>query len=504
MLKIRLSDEDLFGNEAAEDERQDVFDAYAYSRSEVDRFCDDARPIQIVRAYKGEGKSALMRIARSRIDATRTNEAFSIDSNGPALSPDVESTDFAKWVRAWMTSIMTLVAGEIGARIGFAWKDDAIALVELAEQNGLRARNLVSTIVDRLKSAAVPIERTRQPPADPAKTIRRWQKNAPDVWVFIDDIDRNFDGSMRDEVRVAAFFEACRTLIRQVDSVRFRLAVRPNTWTTIKRGFEGMSHLEQYLCDLKWSDHDMLVLLAKRIEGYVRRTNQMETIVRAMPIDDQQRLRFFVGLAFETPVEWSGHQRPIHVPLDTLSMHRPRWLVELCRVSSRHAAKRDAAKIELAKDVFSQLDAFGDRRLDDTVAEFKVQCPQIAEVLDGFRAQSEQYLTADLLRLIENRILNHVPVRFPAGPQKVGHRDVAAFLFQIGFIYARKDYDDGSYEHIGFADQPSLLTSRSDTDSGCSWEIPPVFRQALDLRTPEGFERPVLSKKRKPKRVVVK
>jgi hypothetical protein len=53
MLKIRLSDEDLFGNEAAEDERQDVFDAYAYSRSEVDRFCDDARPIQIVRAYKG-------------------------------------------------------------------------------------------------------------------------------------------------------------------------------------------------------------------------------------------------------------------------------------------------------------------------------------------------------------------------------------------------------------------------------------------------------------------
>jgi hypothetical protein len=442
-----------------------------------------------------------MRIAKSRIETT--DAGLAIDTTGPAVSPDLESTDFARWVRAWKESLVNLIAGEVGARINLAWSDDAVGLVELAEKNGFRSRNFISMIVDRLQSKAIPIERTRQTPADAGRTLTRWKSRIPQVWVFVDDIDRNFDGSRHDEIRAASFFDACRSLSQQIDILRFRVAVRPNTWATLKRAFESMSHVEQYAFDLKWKEDDMLALLGHRIDGYLRRRQLIEQVSRQLPAETHARHRYYLTLVFETPVQWGSHERPIHVPLDSLSLHRPRWIVELCRTSAAHAAAREADRISLKDDVFSQLATFGHRRLDDAIAEFKVQCLEISEVLDGFRSQVEQYTTAELLTLIDNRILNHVNVRLPGGSKKPGHREVASFLFQIGFIYARRDFDDGSYEHLGYADQPSLLLSRTDLDSGCSWEIPSTYRQALDLRTPEGFVRPIVSRAKKPVRHVV-
>ena len=499
MLKIDLADEGLFGNEAAEDERQEVFEAYAYMRKEVEPFSDTTRPVQVVRAYKGEGKSALMRIARTRIETASSDSLVTIDTVGPNVSPDLESTDFSKWVREWKANILAVVAGEIGSRIGFAWTDDGTSLVELAEAKGFKSRNFVSMIVDRLRSRAIPVERERQPPADIARTLTRWAAKMPEVWLFIDDIDRNFDGTKRDELRIAAFFDACRSIAKDIQSIRFRLAIRPNTWATVKRAYEGMSHVEQYSFNLKWVEAEMLALLGRRIEGYLRRTNQIELVGRRLPVDLDERYRFLTTLVFETPIQWGDGKRPIHVPLDSLSLHRPRWMIELCRVSGKAASARGASKIG-PDDIFGQLDAFGRRRIDDLIAEFTVQCPDIAEILDGFRGQAEQYLTADLLTLIENRISNHVAVRLPGRALRASHREIASFLFEIGFIFARRDFDDKKYEHLGFADQPSLLVSRTDTDSGYSWEIPSTYRQALDLRTSEGFERPIVPRAKKPAR----
>lgn len=500
--RIRLGDEDLFGNEAAEDERDDVFEAYAYPRPELEAFCDPNRPMRIVRAYKGSGKSALLRIAKSRLQTGQNTLA--IDSTGPALAPDLSDGDYPKWVRAWKTGIMDLVANEVGARINMAWTDDTISLVELSEKNGFRSRNIVSAIIDRLTHKQMPLDRTRLPAVSSQQTIARWSANGPDVWLFIDDIDRNFDGTRRDELRTASFFDACRALFRDIPSLRFRIAIRPNTWILLKRGFEGMSHVEQYAFDLIWKENDILALLSQRIHGYLAR-NTMSELLPDRSFDAPERMEALLNLVFENPVRWGGKERPIHIPLDSLSLHRPRWLIELCRVSAAHATAFTRSRIMLKDDVFRQLDAFGQRRLDDTVAEFAIQCPQIAEVLDGFRGQAESFVTSDLLTTIQNRVVNHVPVRFAGEPSTAKHRDVAHFLFKIGFIFARRDYSDGTYEHIGFEAQPTLLTSRSDTDSGYSWEIPSTFRQALDLRTAEGIQRPTVQRgtRDKPRRRVV-
>ena len=482
--KINLADETLFGNEAAEDENEDIFSAYAYARSEVERFCQPTQPIQIARAYKGEGKSALIRLARIRV--SKDQAALTLETTGPSLSPDIDTTSFEKWVREWKVSMVRFVASEIGSRIGVALSDDAMALVELAEQNGFKKRNFISAILDRLPGQGT--EKKRLPPPDPERLLTRWKGTPPAIWMFIDDLDRNFEHSEMSLVRLAAFFDACRQIVKTIPTLRFRIAIRPNTWTTLKLRSEALSHVEQYTTVLHWSEQEMLQLLGRRVEGYLERTGQSHLIDSRLPPSGPERAKGLLEYVFESPIQWGENTRPVHVALYTLAQHRPRWVIELCRISARRAAQLGHEKI-LRADIFAELLQFGKRRIEDTTAEFRPQCPEIGELLDAFRGQAEQYRTGDLLTLIENRITNHINARIVGVANKPTKRQVAAFLFEIGFLFGRRDNSDGSYAHVSYSEQPSLLASRSDMDSGMTWEIPPVFRQALDLRTSDGSER---------------
>ncbi|MBF0436847.1 MAG: hypothetical protein HQL77_15950 [Magnetococcales bacterium] len=66
-VRIDFSDESLFGNEAAEDEDEEIFKSYAFEREEVTDFLQKDKRIAILKAYKGEGKSALLRLVASRL-----------------------------------------------------------------------------------------------------------------------------------------------------------------------------------------------------------------------------------------------------------------------------------------------------------------------------------------------------------------------------------------------------------------------------------------------------
>src|SRR5690606_15656928 len=123
-----------------------------------------------------------------------------------------------------------------------------------------------------------------------------------------------------------------------------------------------------------------------------------------------------------------------------------------------------------------------------TVAEFKSQCEQVGELIAAFAEQQEQYSTDELLKIINRRIVPTVPVRIAGVSGPVTARAIAAYLFEIGFLTARRDSPDGSYEHVAYADVPSLLQARPNIDQGMSWEIHPVFRQALLLRDATGRE----------------
>jgi hypothetical protein len=115
-MKIALDDKSLFGNEAAEDEKENVFASYAVERPEVTTFLDSAAHIAIARAYKGEGKSALLRLVAMRL-REQSDPPITISVTASSISPELDGTDSDKWVRGWKTNILRLAAREIGAGI---------------------------------------------------------------------------------------------------------------------------------------------------------------------------------------------------------------------------------------------------------------------------------------------------------------------------------------------------------------------------------------------------
>jgi hypothetical protein len=481
-MPISLTDPDLFGNDAAEDEDEEVFKSYALDRPELAAFTDAKRKICVARAYKGEGKSALLRLVRAHLE--EDPHAFIISATGASLSPDTTAEDTDAWVRLWKREVFALIAREVGARIGMAWSDDSIALVEEAEQNGFKKRSPLSSITDRLLKKAGPVERSRVGTGSHEETLKRWTSGKPAMWIIVDDVDQNFKNNARYRMKVASFFIACRQMTIAVPQLRFRLAVRPNVWTTIKFEFEALSHVEQYAIDMRWDEDDTRRLLSRRIEAYLKRTAQ-EGLLPKEPPNEHARDKDIIAIVFQPTMKWGETTRPPHVLLHTLSRHRPRWVVELSKVSAQRAARAAHGKV-MQPDITACLDVFGSNRIADMVAEFSAQCPELEEMVAAFSRQAEDYKTDELVKAITNRILNSVSPHIVGVVGRADALDVASFLFEIGFLSARRNYANGTYEHITYSEQPALLRTRTNIDDGVSWEIHPVFRQALQLRSASG------------------
>lgn len=492
---IDLTSQQLFGNDAAEDEGDDLFSAYALEREELKQFASNERKISIIRAYKGDGKSALLRLTQMRIKEDKEPQLV-ISAQSSMLAPALSSASPTPWIRAWKNAILLRVAKEIGAHIGIAWTDDAMMLVEESEKSGFKEKNIITAILQRfqikLKAAHGPVSieadvRQGAGATDKEEVVKRWSREWKLIWLFFDDVDQNFQNTPDQLAKVASFFIACRELANAIPELRIRAAVRPNVWTTIKLQHEAMSHVEQYVIDLSWSEETIRRLLAKRIEGYLKITKQSHLAQPLLNMELSDRDKAFISMVFEPQMHWGEASRPPHVLLYTLSKHRPRWMIQLCKKAAQRA-RLSNRKIIIKEDITRCLPDFGRARMEETVAEFKPQCAEIEEIITAFRKEREQMSTEQLYEVIKNKIISHMAPRIVGVIGTAQARDIAAFLFEIGFIYGRNDKPDRTYDHIGFTDRPHLFRTRGSPDDGLSWEIHPVFRQVLEIRDSEGFE----------------
>lgn len=414
---IRLTDPYLFGNDAAEDEDAEILESYAIERPELVDFTTATRRICIARAYKGEGKSALLRLSASQVEKGGESQIV-VFISANSLAPTLETADFPQWIRAWKAAILGQLAAEVGATIGAAWSDDTISLVEEAERQGFKSRSVVSAVLDRLKIGQLdlgdlkvnPLSQQRLGTANPEKVLQRWAKHGARVWLFIDDVDLNFQNTPSQKAKVASFFVACREVVNTVKGLCLRAAVRPSVWTIIKLEFEALSHVEQYMHDLGWSEDVIRAMLARRVEAYLKRNDMWDALAERLPGNGFERDKALIAEVFQPAMEWGRTTRPPHVLIYTLSKHRPRWAIELSKTAAASAARKGRPKIA-RDDIFENLGAFGRRRIEDTCAEFRSQCPQVDELIGAFAREAEQLQTDALLKLIDNKILTHLTLR---------------------------------------------------------------------------------------------
>jgi hypothetical protein len=485
--QIDFDDATLFGNDAAEDENQDVFNAYFVPRPEVDLFFQSSRPLAILRAYRGEGKSAIIRHVH------QTNESkgiWSVKLTGSALSPAVESSDPNVWNREWQRSILESIAADIGRRIGIAWTDDAMSLVEEAERKGFKQRSLVSSILTRLKFKDLP-ELKEKDGQTTLGQIQRYLDDKESFWVFVDDVDEDFQNTDSFRQRVSSFYSACRNLSNAVPQLLFRSSIRPNVWRILRAHSESLSKVDQYAIDLQWDYPSVRKMLAKRIEGFLVRKGQQAVLDRYANQKGSVWEESLCDLIFESPMQWGynvSESKPVYkhssVVLGTLSRYRPRWLVELCRLASKQRTK--STSTISCRDITGVLREFGRERIEDLAAEYRSECPQVQDLINAFAGTKEDFTTDQLTKTITNRILNGTVVTMASSGTVTQPMKVAAFLYEIGFLTARRDDGNDEYTHYVFAEKPEPLHTRTNVDQGLSWEIHPVFRQVLGLRDDTG------------------
>ncbi len=257
-----------------------------------------------------------------------------------------------------------------------------------------------------------------------------------------------------------------------------RTAVRPDVWTLLRKKDEALDKVEEHVRDLQWDESETLAILAERIRSYCHEKGLLRERLSSLTHQELIQLlfapRFPWGLRRETI-------RPPHVVIHTVSFGKPRWALQLCKAAAKSAVKRSRNVITI-EDIDDSMPAYGAQRITDIVAEHNYECPEVSELMTAFSGGAAQYTTAELMVAIRNRILSHLTPRID-GRAANSARDIAEFLYRIGFLAARYDDKvDGGYHHYWFEERPWLLEDRGNIDQGMSWEIHPFVRGGLGLK----------------------
>ena len=470
-----------FGNEAGDDADPDELTSYFVEQKMFREFIDPRSKMLIATAKKGVGKSALIQWLSYRLSVT-DSDALIVKCRGAELArsrfnlsnPLTTPNDH---IRDWMIRICAIINRHLASQIKLALTDDSITLVESAELDGFKSRNLVSCLIDRFTRILEKSQPTKLPAQDELALLKRVQNRK--LWILIDDLDATFQNTNSECLALGTFFSACRYLTQDVKDVSFRITMRTDVWPIVRRYDEAQDKTEQYVREIVWEEADFLCLLSKRIRTQAEAHNlPLPNVISGA--QDSAGEKEILQLAFVPKMPWGEQEVYTYRVIYTLSYHRPRWAIQLCKLAQQCALNQGDSLIsrDHINDIWGE---YGKRRISDLVSEQKHQCSTIEELINGFRGCDRLLSRQTLLTWIENRISNHItPVI--EGKELKSPVDIAHFLYRIGFIVARSEEADRSYEHYHFSEMPDFLTSRTNTDFNVKWEIHPCYREALDIR----------------------
>ncbi|WP_153006755.1 P-loop ATPase, Sll1717 family [Aeromonas schubertii] len=479
-MNIDLISPDLFGNDAGEDEIPEVLNSYFLEKREHAAFFNENHRLSFVRSRKGVGKSTLLREAMFRRERMSQGEILLyVKASDLVAFQNVDSSTPGALIHGWQQRICSRINFELGSTLKVALSDDKMSLIEQAELSGFRGRNLVGSLLDRMriKVKDVEIHRERITSKNPESLLQRVMENNVRVWIFIDDVDATFLNSEDERLRASTFFSACRNLCNSVSGLNIRASVRTDVWTILSQYDEALDKCEQYMLDLKWSTKDSAEILENKIKSYFDRTYSPAKTAELV-----KQLPRISNLVFKEPWPWGKARyeavRPIHI----LSAGRPRWASQLCRLAGKEAYNTRKELIYFG-DVSKVLTKYGQARLGDLYKEHRHQCVKMENIIESFSGGERRYTTSELIQHIETHILDKYGELVIDGLTNIdGSLGVAHFIYRIGFITARDQSVNGPLEFVSFEDRPNLLSSFENLDDGLDWEIHPAYRAILRIK----------------------
>lgn len=488
----KLDYEAIFGNDNGEDEDPKVLAGYFLEHQSFIKALDKNRRLEIVRARKGMGKSALLSHLKYRLIESSEPidpDAIVIKVTGNELIglADFSGTDSSRIENRWKQVICKRISMEIASQIGFAGSNDTISLIEAAEIEGLKGKNLVSGLMSRIGGAidtaskaltngVVSLTTNNPTNSDTLgyEHILRRIQNSKDrnVWLLVDDIDAKFVDTPELQIRIGAFFSAIRSLAFSVEGLRARVSVRPDVWTNL-RSMEDQDKLRQYITEIKWSDEHLRKIFAKRILSYLQRNGEV-AYDAWNEHDDYTRI---VGQVFSGQFRIGAEKGsdPLQVAM-MLAGKRPRWMGQLCK-----QAGNAAGDLLIQQRHFDAvMSSFGQEKISDLIKEHRHQFSELQKVIDSFRGCEKSLSKFKLTSLLDKGFINKV------GAEHVPHVNgfpfsstdqIAELLFEIDFIVGEKHG-----KHTQFHNDPTLFSSEQNSQNKIPWIVNLSYRKFLGIK----------------------
>ncbi len=459
---------DMFGDLAAEDEKKDRFSAY-FIKTDVYKKIHNFLPIRILVAHKGIGKSAVFQM--SYLENLRNNVLCiwvkPDDILGIANADD--GTDPLEMIRQWKTGLEELLVEKVVSNFNISKDNDTINQIS---RNGLKLTERIGMIVKKVQDV-VDVDAIKKSVAD------QYLKNHKIV-IYVDDLDRAWNGSKQNIYRISALLNAVRDMCNESNELCFRISLRSDVYYLVRTADESTDKIDGNVLWLTWTEHELLALLVKRVQTYFDNDISERELLGMGQQEMSAYLDDIMASTFEGAGKWN--KRPIRYIFLSLIRRRPRDLINLCTLAARNANAegRNLIVTEDWEEVFEQ---YSTSRLQDTINEHKYELPDIERLLLGMKPSHEMKKTEKpfvydkerLVRKIEG-IMQNGKFYF-ANNKECTVEELIAFMYKINFLNARKDAACGFIDRKYFEDN-KYITSNS-VDFGYDWEVHPAFRWAL-------------------------
>ena len=385
----------LFGALAAEDEEFDRLQSY-YLKNKTHERVTSNLPLRILVGHKGIGKSAIFSMARH--EDKRENRLSILIRPDDVEILNKEQTDFSQMIREWKHGLLSIILKKVCQNFGLSAKEQQ-SYQDIINGTG-KVLGFLQSLFKKQIDDAVNLSET-------AKLLIGKFLSENRIIVYIDDMDRGWESKKSDIRQISALLNAIRDLSNENKGLQFRLSLRSDVYYLVRTSDESMDKIESSVIWHSWTNHEILILLIKRIETFFGRDMDVEKLRQTEQVHLAHYLESVFEKRFTGAGKWSN--APMYRILMSLIRKRPRDLVMLCTLAAKDAYDKDnhIIKTENLKNVFVE---YSNGRMQETFNEYRSELPDIERLLLNMQPSSKElsagkgfvYTTSEIKKKINN------------------------------------------------------------------------------------------------------
>lgn len=471
--------EQLLGREFAQ--RDHNFLEYSVPREDImANIRDKNRQFFLIVAPRGSGKSGLLLMLQEELRTFSKNSSTIIlkyyeDVQFPERTLPIDAS-----LQYWIKKFLIWIIAEIGTQIDIPKTPDEIYAVELAEHLGVRVsdaaiapRGTLDDSGDRLRAVA--------------KRLLAISKRT--FWLLLDEMDDIYSNTTARNHALVGLLQACDAVAKLSSKIVVRLTIRPHIHTYLKTHFDVVQKFRDSELYIYWNEVELRAILVRRIQRFNHVINrlqpefQFEADPPAKFLANREACSV-IGHYFEDfDLGFGAEKTSDYRALQTISLRRPRWMIEFCWLALQNAPDDYASRDSFIRAMHE----FGRNRIQFLAGEHQAHLPELTSWVNRLAsARKVSFGTSEeFCDIIVEHVIREAAEDLtskPATPQeKAAALHIAQSLYMLEIVRAHQ-FVGGKDNHrfYTYADAPELLETWS-TRANMTWQMHETFARALNI-----------------------